>query len=87
MKKDKIIIHKYKNGSNLPDELIKFWVEYVDISSLDGIFKIKENEILVKVGDYLVYDKKKLKYYPKEIWECRDNKEFVSYKSLKRKEL
>lgn len=71
--KKKILIHQFKSLIMLPYEIRCYWVEYISSPpNNDSIFNINGNEVLVRVGDYLVYKNKELSYFPKEIWECRE---------------
>ena len=57
---------------DIPYHLDKFFISWMEGSTWDAIFLIKGNEVVVRVGDYLVYKNKELSYFPKEIWECRE---------------
>lgn len=76
----KEIIHRYDGLRGLPLKIYKnYWVEYI-YGSFSGIFRIDGQEVVVNEGDYLVEYKGRLYYYPKDIYEARDNKEIISWK-------
>lgn len=77
--KNKIIIYKYSGLIGMPEEIKKYWVEFasIEIGPFDSIFIIDKNEILVKIDDYLILKGKKLYYFPREIWESKNNKDFI----------
>lgn len=76
--KKKILIHQFKNFIMLPSEIRCYWIEYISSPpNNNSIFNINGNEVLVRVNDYLILEGKKLYYYPKEVWECRKNKNIV----------
>lgn len=64
----------------LPKKLEKFWLGWVNVylknSIIEdiwaGVFRIGNNEVVVFSGDYLVLDKGRLYYYPKDQYEWKN---------------
>lgn len=74
----KEIVHQFNSLSKIPTRWGKYWVEFLPDLSLDGIFMIDGKEVIVRRGDYLVEYKNRLYYYPKDIYEAKANRYFVS---------